>query len=81
MLLLSSCLNKDEVALKLIEYHNNDWQKVQEIKDEKMGSKISDYISFALDDNEEEIAKLLSDELLPSFVEVIDYLESIELEH
>src|SRR5699024_12109617 len=58
--LMSGCLNKNEVTEELINYHNNDWLKLQEIKDTKISSKVSKYISFAMEDNEEEVDNLRS---------------------
>src|SRR5699024_3902555 len=78
--LMSGCLNKNEVTEELINYHNNDWLKLQEIKDTKISSKVSKYISYAMEDNEEAVANLLTEEILPSHLEIVDYLEGINLE-
>ncbi len=80
MFLISGCMNKDEVAKELIEYHNNDWIKVQKMKDAKISSKITMYTAFAMEDNEEAIANLLNEEILPSHNEILEYLKEIELD-
>jgi len=41
------CMNSDEVANELIEYHNSDWVTFKKMNDEKLGPMETDFIRLA----------------------------------
>src|SRR5690625_6674228 len=51
MLLFSGCFNRDKVTDELIKYHNNEWQILQEMKEEKVKADTSEYILLAIEGN------------------------------
>ena|SRR5699024_6561188 len=80
LLLLTSCFNNEQITEELIEYHNNDWRKLQEIKKENSGHIFTEYYTLALEENDRGIEKLLREEILPIQTEVVEYLEEVHVE-
>ena len=80
LLLLTGCFNNEQITEELIEYHNNDWRKLQEIKKENSGHIFTEYYTLALEENDRGIEKLLREEILPIQTEVVEYLEEVHLE-
>ncbi|MEI3615018.1 hypothetical protein [Pseudogracilibacillus sp. SO30301A] len=77
-LLLGACANDDETANELIDYYNNDWQKLQTMKSEKIGDRAFDWVAFDKEENPEEGIEYLENEVLPELDALRDYLYSIE---
>lgn len=78
ILFLQGCFNNEQAIEELIEYHNNEWRTFQNMKEE--GKTItSKYVALALEDNDEEIERLVKKELLPVLKEMVEYLEAIQL--
>ena len=80
-LFLGACSSNDQVADELIDYYNNDWQALQEMKKEELGTKRNDLYSFDKFENPEEGLDFLENEVLPEYETIIDYLKTIELEN
>ena len=79
-LLLTGCFNNEQITEELIEYHNDEWRKLQEIKKENSGPILTEYYTLALNENDQGIEKLLREEFLPLQKEVVEHLEEIYLE-
>src|SRR5690625_1511881 len=73
IILFSGCFNREKVTDELIKYHNNEWQILQEMKEEKVKADTSEYILLAIEGNNKEVGKLLKEEILPSHNEVFGY--------
>lgn len=78
LLLLGACANDDETANELIDYYNNDWQKLQTMKSEKIGDRAFDFVAFDKEENPEEGIEYLENEVLPELDALREYLYSIE---
>src|SRR5690625_3687151 len=81
IILFSGCFNREKVTDELIKYHNNEWQILQEMKEEKVKADTSEYILLAIEGNNKEVGKLLKEEILPSHNEVVEYLEGTKLKN
>jgi|SRR5699024_1629929 len=77
--ILQGCTNEEQVTEELIEYHNNDWRTFEKMKEE--GKVITaKYFTLALEDDEHNIERLVTEELLPLLNEMLQHLEVIQLE-
>ena len=77
-LFLRACSSNDQVADELIDYYNNDWQALQEMKQEKIGTKRDDLYSFDKIENPEEGLDYLENEVLPELDAIMEYLKEIK---
>src|SRR5699024_6495187 len=79
ILFQQGCFNNEQVTEELIEYHNNGWRMLENMK-EKGKTITSEYIALALEDNNKDIEGLVKKELLPLLKEMVEHLETIQLE-
>ncbi len=84
LFLLAACSNQDKAASEFIEYYNEEWIPMNAMKKEKMREaqdKLSEIESNQGEDLGEKAVALYKTETIPSFDEVLEQLESVELEH
>src|SRR5699024_2018880 len=83
LFLLAACGNNEEAADELIDYYNEEWIPIHAMKSTEMHdaqTKLLKIMEEQGEDYEEEAIALIKDEILPVADEVLDRLESIELE-
>lgn len=86
LLLLAACGNDEKAADELVKYYNEEWISIQETKQEKMNEASSKLIDIAAADDgsgnqDETIAALVKEDMIPVLDDILDQLEAIDLEH
>ncbi|GIO23663.1 hypothetical protein [Oceanobacillus sp. J11TS1] len=81
LFLLVSCSNKDEVADEIIQYYNEEWIPINDMKEKELRD-----LPFHLNELEEhqqyeEAIALIKDEMIPVADEVIKRLQAVEPEN
>jgi|SRR5699024_393924 len=81
LFVLASCGNKDEEAEELIQYNNDSWVPINEMKKEKMKESENKLTRVEDEGKDEEAGTVIEDEIIPILDDILNEFKAVELEH
>lgn len=79
LFLLVSCSNKGEVADEIVQYYNEEWVSMNEMKEETMNTLVTELYELDKEGKNQEVINLIKNEFYPSIDNILEHLESLEL--
>ncbi|MFD1068244.1 hypothetical protein [Oceanobacillus locisalsi] len=64
-LLLVSCEDRDEVADEIVNYYNEEWVPINDMKEKRMRNLLSEQERLESENKKEEAATLVKEEMVP----------------
>jgi len=81
LFILASCGNKDEEAEELIQYNNDKWVPINEVKKEKLNEPENKLTKVEDEGKDEEASTVIEDEIIPILDDIQNEFKAVELKH
>lgn len=81
MFIFTSCANKDEVADEIVQYYNEEWIPINDMKRTRLDGYALKINELEQEGKEDEAISLIEDKMIPIIDKVLGELEDVEAEN